>query len=33
MGSVILLGVIADQQLGKRKQMRALSRAQAVPAE
>jgi ribose transport system permease protein len=33
MGSVILLGVIADQQLGKRKQMRALRRAQAVPAE
>ncbi|EHM02976.1 putative ribose ABC transporter permease protein [Acetobacteraceae bacterium AT-5844] len=36
MGSVILLGVIADQQLGKRKQARALSRSQGVapaPAE
>jgi ribose transport system permease protein len=33
MGSVILLGVIADQQLGRRKQMRALNRAQgALPA-
>jgi ribose transport system permease protein len=36
MGSVILLGVIADQQLGRRKQAKALSRSQgvaAVPAE
>jgi ribose transport system permease protein len=35
MGSVILLGVIADQQLGRRKQAKALNRSQAVavPAE
>jgi ribose transport system permease protein len=36
MGSVILLGVIADQQLGRRKQAKAFSRSQgvaAVPAE
>lgn len=36
MGSVILLGVIADQQLGRRKQAKALTRSQgvaAVPAE
>ncbi len=32
MGSVILLGVIADQQLGRRKQAKALSRSQAGPA-
>jgi len=35
MGSVILLGVIADQQLGRRKQAKVLNRSQAVavPAE
>jgi ribose transport system permease protein len=32
MGSVILLGVIADQQLGRRKQVKALNRSQAVAA-
>jgi hypothetical protein len=36
MGSVILLGVIADQQLSRRKQVGALSRSivpAATPAE
>lgn len=32
MGSVILLGVIADQQLSRRKQVAALSRSPAAPA-